>query len=58
MCLPWPIHGYRGPRDGFINIKDMCHMRRRIHVSYEEEDTCVSLGPFMVTVGRGMVSLI
>jgi hypothetical protein len=20
----------------------MCHMRRRIHVSYEEEDTCVS----------------
>jgi hypothetical protein len=19
----------------------MCHMRRRIHVSYEEEDTCV-----------------
>jgi hypothetical protein len=26
-------------------IKDMCHMRRRIHVSYEEEDTCVSLGP-------------
>ena len=21
----------------------MCHMRRRIHVSYEEEDTCVIL---------------
>jgi hypothetical protein len=20
----------------------VCHMRRRIHVSYEEEDTCVS----------------
>jgi hypothetical protein len=20
----------------------MCHMRRRIHVSYEEEDTCAS----------------
>ena len=20
---------------------DMCHMRRRMHVSYEEEDTCV-----------------
>ena len=20
----------------------MCHMRRRIHVSYEEEDTCVT----------------
>jgi len=20
-----------------------CHMRRRIHVSYEEEDTCVAL---------------
>ena len=22
----------------------MCHMRRRIHVSYEEEDTCVTWG--------------
>jgi hypothetical protein len=21
--------------------EDTCHMRRRIHVSYEEEDTCV-----------------
>jgi len=22
----------------------MCHMRRRTHVSYEEEDTCVICG--------------
>jgi len=28
----------------------MCHMRRRIHVSYEEEDTCV-----MYCFGRDLV---
>ena len=28
-CLPVP------------DSTGMCHMRRRIHVSYEEEDTCV-----------------
>jgi len=23
----------------------VCHMRRRIHVAYEEEDTCVNMWP-------------
>jgi len=26
---------------GLVRRGYMCHMRRRIHVSYEEEDTCV-----------------
>jgi len=29
------------PRLGVQAIDDMCRMRRRIHVPYEEEDTCV-----------------
>ena len=36
------VPGMLVPRCASIaTVGYMCHMRRRIHVSYEEEDTCV-----------------
>jgi hypothetical protein len=34
------VHDIRPILERQYIIGNMCHMRRRMHVSYEEEDTC------------------